>query len=72
MNKKTCIFKNTFTVHTAGGRLTVVREAGGQQVSARAAALLRQVNGHPDVLHPPLHLRRTAGRRQRRRQGGNE
>lgn len=52
------------TVRTVQDRLTVVREAGGQQVGVRAAALLRQVDGHPDVLHPPLHLWRTAGRKQ--------
>lgn len=48
-------------------RLTVVRKAGGQQVRVRADALLGQVNGHPNVLHPPLHLWCTAAQGQRRR-----
>jgi len=36
--------------------LTVVSRTGGEQVSIWAAALFCQVNGHPDVLQPPLHL----------------
>lgn len=48
-------------------RLTVVREAGGQQVSVWAAALLGQVDGHPYVLHPPLHLCCAAGSDRGRR-----
>ena len=40
--------------------LTVVGEAGGEQVVTGAGALLGEVDGHPDVLHPALHLRRTA------------
>lgn len=45
-------------------RLTKVRGAGGEQASARAAALLRQVDRHPDVLHPALHLWGTAVERE--------
>lgn len=40
------------------GGLTVV--SGWQQVGVGAAALLRQVNGHAEVLQPALHLRGTA------------
>lgn len=45
--------------------LTVLWKAGGEQVGVGAAALLREVDGHPDVLHPALHLCCTAAHRNR-------
>lgn len=41
-------------------KLTAVSETAGQDLSRGAVAFVRQFNGHLDVLHPLLHLRRGA------------